>query len=126
MIFEKKKSWGCRGRDLLENCIGEASNMLLLEWTPGNYYPHRGKNKQNEGVGKGLDRCRHTALSGPGSICGVVNQVKGTALIKKLIYDYQIVFIVAEVGISTGQNLEWPASIAKIPKSPLLSLAQSI
>lgn len=67
-----------------------------------------------------------TALSSPESIRGVFNRVKGTALIKKLIYDYQVVFIVAAGGISAGQNLEWPASIAKIPKSPLFSLAQSI
>lgn len=61
-----------------------------------------------------------TALYSPGSIRGMFNRLKGTALIKKLIYDYQVVFVVAAGDIPTGPNRDWPASIAADPKIPII------
>lgn len=61
-----------------------------------------------------------TALTSPESIRGIFNQLKGTGLVKKLIYDYQVVFVVAAGDISTSPKREWPASIAKDPKIPII------
>lgn len=61
-----------------------------------------------------------TALTSPESTRGIFNQLKGTGLVKKLIYDYQVVFVVSAGDISTSPKSEWPASIAKDPKIPLI------
>lgn len=61
-----------------------------------------------------------TALTSPESTRGIFNQLKGTGLVKKLIYDYQVVFVVSAGDSSTRQKHEWPASIAKDPKIPLI------
>lgn len=61
-----------------------------------------------------------TALSSPGFIRGIFNRLKGTALIKKLIYDYQVVFVVSAGDIPNGPNRDWPASIAQDPTIPII------
>ena len=61
-----------------------------------------------------------TALTSPESIRGMINQIKGTGLVKKLINVYQDVFVVAAGDISTGPKGQWPASIAKDPTIPII------
>lgn len=61
-----------------------------------------------------------TALTIPESLRSTFNQLKGTGLVKKLIYDYQVVFVVAAGDISVGSKREWPASITKVPKIPII------
>lgn len=61
-----------------------------------------------------------TALTSPESIRGIFNQLKGTSLVKKRVYDYQVVFVVAAGDISTSPKREWPASIAKDPEIPII------
>ena len=65
-----------------------------------------------------------TALTKPESIRGILNQLKGTGLVKKLINVYQVVFVVAAGDISTSTTSpskgQWPASIAKDPTIPII------
>lgn len=61
-----------------------------------------------------------TALTSPESIRGILNQRKGTGLVKKLINVYQVVFVVAAGDISTSPKGQWPASIAKDPTIPII------
>lgn len=61
-----------------------------------------------------------TALTSPEFIRDMFNKIKETGLVKKLIYDYQVVFVVAAGDISIGPRREWPASIAKDPKIPII------
>lgn len=60
------------------------------------------------------------AISSPGSIRGIFNRRKGTDLIKKLMYDYQVVFVVGAGDIPTGPNPDWPASVVKDPQIPII------
>lgn len=97
MIFEKRNHGVAGAETSLKTVLVNLRTSSFLSGLQAIITHIKGKIKRRVWV-KGRTVVG-TALSSPGSTRGVFNRVKGTALIKKLIFHYQVVFIVAADGI---------------------------